>query len=105
MNEELLRQIPLFESLSKDAREFIARRLKTETFAAGKRLLRQGDAGNSAMSSCLDLSKSRQEKNGTSLELAFTERRLFWRNVALSRTTSIRRYYHTGRYRRNTCVV
>ncbi|MDY0092282.1 MAG: cyclic nucleotide-binding domain-containing protein [Candidatus Vecturithrix sp.] len=71
MNEELLRQIPLFESLSKDAREFIARRLKTETFAAGETIVRQGDTGNSLYIITNGLVKvTRREKDGTSLELA-----------------------------------
>lgn len=71
MNEERLRQIPLFESLSKDAREFIARRLKTETFAAGETIVRQGDTGNSLYIIISGLVKvTRREKDGTSLELA-----------------------------------
>lgn len=71
MNEDLLRQIPLFESLSKDAREFIANRLKTETFAAGETIVRQGDTGNSLYILTSGIVKvTRREKDGTSRELA-----------------------------------
>ena len=71
MEKELLRQIPLFESLSNEARDFILNRLKTETFAAGEVIVRQGDTGNSLYIVTHGLVKvTKREKDGTSRELA-----------------------------------
>lgn len=71
MNGEVLRQIPLFESLSNDAREFIVGRLKTEMFATGEVIVRQADIGSSMYIITSGLVKvTKRQKNGTSRELA-----------------------------------
>ncbi len=71
MNDGILQQIPLFESLSKDAREFIVGRLKTETFASGEMIVRQADTGSSLYIITGGLVKvTKRQKNGTSHELA-----------------------------------
>jgi NTE family protein len=71
MNDNLLRSIPLFESLSKDARTFIVKRLKTETFASGEVIVRQGDTGDSLYIITSGLVKvTKREKTGASRELA-----------------------------------
>lgn len=71
MNDDLLRQIPLFESLSKDAIAFISDRLKTEAFASGEVIVRQGDTGDSLYIITNGLVKvTKREKTGTSRELA-----------------------------------
>jgi NTE family protein len=71
MNAELLRSVPLFEVLSEDDRQFIARRLKAETFASGKLIVRQGDTGDSLYIITRGLVKVTQcEKTGTVKEVA-----------------------------------
>jgi NTE family protein len=71
MSDDLLESIPLFESLSKDAREFIASRLKTEAFASGEMIVRQGDTGDSLYIIIRGLVKvTRRGKTGASKELA-----------------------------------
>jgi len=71
MNDDLLRPIPLFESLSKDARAFIVDRLKSEDFASGEVIVHQGDTGNSLYIITSGLVKvTRREKTGASRELA-----------------------------------
>ncbi len=70
MNEEILRQLPLFESLSKDAREFVTERLKTEMFVGGEMIVRQGDPGNALYIITNGLVKvTKQQKDGIPLEL------------------------------------
>ena len=71
MNDDLLKSIPLFESLSKDARTFIADRLKIETFASGELIVRQGDTGDSLYIITDGLVKvTKRERTGISRELA-----------------------------------
>lgn len=71
MIEDLLQPIPLFESLAKDAREFIAGRLRSEHFAPGEVIVRQGDTGDSLYILVSGLVKvTKREKDGTSHELA-----------------------------------
>lgn len=71
MNEDLLNSIPLFESLSKDARAFIETRLKRETFASGEVIVRQGDTGDSLYIITDGLVKvTKRDRTGTSRELA-----------------------------------
>ena len=68
---ELLRQIPLFEALGKDARDFITKRLKREDFYSGEVIARQGDTGDSLYMITSGLVKvTKREKDGTSQELA-----------------------------------
>ncbi len=71
MIEDVLQPIPLFESLAKDAREFIAGRLRSEHFAPGEVIVRQGDTGDSLYILVSGLVKvTKREKDGTSHELA-----------------------------------
>lgn len=71
MNADLLNSISLFESLSKDVRTFIADRLKTEVFASGELIVRQGDTGDSLYIIANGLVKvTKRERSGISRELA-----------------------------------
>ncbi len=71
MKGELLLQIPLFESLSKEARDFIAARLKTEMFTSGEVIVRQGETGDSLYIITRGLVQvTKREKDGTSHKLA-----------------------------------
>ena len=71
MIEDVLQPIPLFESLAKDARDFIAGRLRSEHFAPGEVIVRQGDTGDSLYILISGLVKvTKREKDGTSHELA-----------------------------------
>ncbi|PIE36256.1 hypothetical protein CSA56_00790 [candidate division KSB3 bacterium] len=71
MDGDLLQQIPLFASLSKDARDFISRRLKEEIFLSGEVIVRQGDTGDSLFIITRGLVQvTKREKDGTSHELA-----------------------------------
>ncbi|MBD3308437.1 cyclic nucleotide-binding domain-containing protein [candidate division KSB3 bacterium] len=71
MNDEVLRQIPLFQSLSKDARRFILHRLKAESFTAGDIIVRQGETGDSLYVITTGLVKvTNRQKNGVPRELA-----------------------------------
>ena len=70
MSTELLQSIPLFESLSKDARDFIEDRLKHETFASGEVIVRQGDTGDSLYIITDGLVKvTKRDRTGKSREL------------------------------------
>lgn len=71
MNEEVLQTIPLFESLSPETRTFIASRMRTETFASGELIVRQGDTGDSLYIITNGLVKvTKRERTGESHELA-----------------------------------
>lgn len=71
MDADVLRTLPLFGSLSKDARTFIADCLKTETFASGELIVRQGDTGDSLYIITNGLVKvTKRERTGISRELA-----------------------------------
>ena len=71
INGELLLQIPLFEALGKEARDFITKRLKREDFYSGEVIVRQGDTGDSLYLITSGLVKvTKREKDGTSQELA-----------------------------------
>ncbi len=47
LHSELLAQIPLFDTLSRDDTEALAKRLSTKTFAAGSAVFNMGDKGSS----------------------------------------------------------
>ncbi|GAK51785.1 putative esterase of the alpha-beta hydrolase superfamily [Candidatus Moduliflexus flocculans] len=71
MMGDVLQPIPLFESLAKDARDFITSRLRSEHFAPGETIVRQGDTGDSLYIIVSGLVKvTKREKDGTSHELA-----------------------------------
>ncbi len=71
MDGDLLQQIPLFESLSKDARDFISSRLREEIFISGEVIVRQGESGDSLFIITSGLVQvTKREKDGTSHELA-----------------------------------
>ncbi len=71
MTNDLLQSIPLFESLSKDARDFIEDRLKRESFASGEVIVRQGDTGDSLYMITDGLVKvTKRDRTGKSRELA-----------------------------------
>ncbi len=71
MNGDVLQPIPLFESLTKDARDFITSRLRAEHFAPGEVIVRQGETGDSLYIIESGLVKvTKREKDGTSHELA-----------------------------------
>jgi NTE family protein len=71
MDADLLRQLPLFESLAKEARRFVAQRLRPETFTAGELIVHQGEAGDSLYIITNGLVKvTKRSKDGASRELA-----------------------------------
>ena len=71
MNDEVVRSIPLFKALSKDAQTFIANRLQKKTFASGEMIVRQGDTGDSLYIIASGLVKvTKWERSGKSRELA-----------------------------------
>ena len=71
MTGDLLQPIPLFESLSKDAKNYIINRLRMEMFSPGELIVRQGDTGDSLYIIASGLVKvTKREKDSTSHELA-----------------------------------
>ena len=71
MKTDILTAIPLFEALAKDASDFIVKRLKTEAFASGEVIVRQGDLGDSLYIITNGMVKvTKRDKTGAAREIA-----------------------------------